>query len=616
MGRLKVDENNAGLVESLHANCAKWPKTPQLVRELTENSIRAVLRASAVKSGSLFKGEVIWSWCMVRNKKNNAWVRKLVICDNGPSMSVVEFGKFMDTLGGGYGEHGINSFFGLGAKIACLPLNKLGMIYICWQENEAPRAYRIFLNGKAYESEQLDWNTFKHEYKIDSTWQNKNDKHKPEIVKNSGTMVILCGNQEDEDTTEWETRGEQWIAKGLSTRYQHFPDGVRVKLRSPVTAKSGSHYNQTVFSQDKIRNEYCNIKGERTFNVGGVKGEVGYGIITGYKQGSHNRFFDIAGSVSVTFGDENYYYHKFDSEEGRALMRAYGVTAGLSRVILTIKFDSAQASIARNSLMINGDPIDPHAFAVEFANKLPKQLDEFIKEAHGKVKYSSICQKDNNLFSRFAELISTFGRGVIGRCGIKGSRGNTVNVGFRDYNGTGESRGESSGSSHEGTSARGESQTRGTQVSGTVSSKGVQRRGIPEIDLLLDTADSCGLPDSTFCDYQSVKGAEQFICNANYPKFADMIGKIQNHLPQVTRNDVYEKANYVLKEWYFESFLMSNIDCAEWDAVKSEYLSSKSLTDDFDKHRFTILKRIEDGLKKGRQAVIPLKSGSEESAAG
>src|ERR1019366_3737533 len=110
------------LLDRLARDCGEL----QFLRELTQNSIEAILRTPAKK------GEIVWDVDWV--SYDLAGVYKLSITDNGEGMTGDDMVKYINHLSssGTIQSHFTN--FGMGAKIAAITRNQAGLIYLSWHE--------------------------------------------------------------------------------------------------------------------------------------------------------------------------------------------------------------------------------------------------------------------------------------------------------------------------------------------------------------------------------------------------------------------------------------------------------------------------------------------------
>ena len=157
----------------------------QFARELTMNSIEAIIRA-AIK-----KGKIHWGIDRIYKKKYG--VEKLMIVDNGDGMTSSEMESHLGTLAidGGNKNHGEKGNFGVGGKISSLKQNPQGVVY------------KSKKNGKCFQMIISSKNGL---YLIDGPVKISN-KDVPEILRNakSGTSVTLLGKTKKENTARRKT---------------------------------------------------------------------------------------------------------------------------------------------------------------------------------------------------------------------------------------------------------------------------------------------------------------------------------------------------------------------------------------------------------------------------
>ena len=99
----------------------------QYLRELTQNSIEAILR-----SGS--PGEIVWDvdWTTY----DLEGVQKLSITDTGDGMTGEDMVRFINKLSSSVATQSLSGNYGVGAKIAAATRNPTGVLYLSWKQGE------------------------------------------------------------------------------------------------------------------------------------------------------------------------------------------------------------------------------------------------------------------------------------------------------------------------------------------------------------------------------------------------------------------------------------------------------------------------------------------------
>src|SRR6266567_3708578 len=98
----------------------------QFLRELTQNSIEAILRTPDKT------GEVVWDVDWVTYDLEGIY--KLSVTDNGDGMTGPDMEKYINHLSSSGGIQAHHANFGVGAKIAAATRNQAGLIYLSWRD--------------------------------------------------------------------------------------------------------------------------------------------------------------------------------------------------------------------------------------------------------------------------------------------------------------------------------------------------------------------------------------------------------------------------------------------------------------------------------------------------
>jgi hypothetical protein len=354
--------NMGQLLERIGGDCAPL----QFVRELTENAIQAI-EALPGKSG-----EIVWDIDAASTLNGR---RKLAIIDTGIGMSGPEMVDYINQLSSSMHDIALDENYGIGAKIAAATRNHQGLVYLSWKEGQGAMIHlwkdpqtldyglrRLALPDGRYES-----------------WAPVEDSLKPPQIADHGTVVILLGNQENEDTAQAPAEAavpSHWIARYLNTRYFRFPEGVTVRARD-FEEKAGL---RTVTGMQDWFTRYSSQHGSVTLSAatahwwilddrGGVKGP------SAYVEGGH---------VAALFGDEIYEM----TNQGRAsyaTLSSFGVIFGQSRVVIYVEPRSApgymvRTNAARTHLIINRQPLPWADWASEFRSKMPAEIRSMMEE--------------------------------------------------------------------------------------------------------------------------------------------------------------------------------------------------------------------------------------------
>jgi hypothetical protein len=206
------------------------PKT-MMLRELVMNAIEAAAKGPVGRRMVEIKGKTV-AEC--------GDTRKLTIWNTGPGMTSTELDHICDLAASLGKDMALEGNFGMGAKVASLPSNTLGMRYRSCRDGMVSQVIlgkREGIYGKIWVpvddsfeevvdvSEQV---REEGEYRLDEDW----------------TEVVLFGNRPDQDTVADPYDGDpkqdrQWITTYLYHRFYSLPEGVEVFLHEGTHPRDG-----------------------------------------------------------------------------------------------------------------------------------------------------------------------------------------------------------------------------------------------------------------------------------------------------------------------------------------------------------------------------------------
>jgi hypothetical protein len=223
--RLRVDDE-AFLVASLIERCPKV----MMLRELVQNAIDAAVLAPAGEGRvELFAIE-------------GDGTRKLAIRNTGPGMDANDLFRMGDLAASLGKVHALDGNFGMGAKVASLTSNRLGLRY------RSCRGFRVHemtlgerggvygrirradpLTGRLMDVLDVTGTALTQGLPLDRDW----------------TEVVLLGNHAAQDTVSDPFDGDpmpgtDWIATGLYYRFLRIPGGVELMLHPGLHRQPGA----------------------------------------------------------------------------------------------------------------------------------------------------------------------------------------------------------------------------------------------------------------------------------------------------------------------------------------------------------------------------------------
>lgn len=214
------------------------PKT-MMLRELVMNAVEAAAKAPEGKRVVDIKGKAV-AEC--------GGARKLAIWNTGPGLSSAQLDHICDLAASLGKDMALEGNFGMGAKVASLPSNTLGMRYRSCRDGVVSQVIlgkREGVYGKlwvpveddAFEevvdvSEQVRG---EREYRLDEDW----------------TEVVLFGNRVEQDTVADPYDGDpkqdrQWITTSLYHRFYELPPGVEIYFHEGTHPRDGRRQFKTI----------------------------------------------------------------------------------------------------------------------------------------------------------------------------------------------------------------------------------------------------------------------------------------------------------------------------------------------------------------------------------
>jgi hypothetical protein len=371
---LPLTVHNMGfMLDRLGMDCAPL----QFLRELTQNSIEAILRTPA-KSGEI-RWDVDWN----RLDLAGDGVYKLAVLDTGDGMTGPEMVKYINQLSSSMQQQSFQGNYGIGAKIAAATRNHAGLIYVSWKDGQGAviHLWRDPTTG------QYGLRQFEHPNGTFAHWLPIEDSVKPEPINDHGTMVVLLGNREEEHTIkapDGTPSPSRWIAKYLNTRFFHFPKSVTVRAREGwENPRSDKDRNllRTISGQEAYLREHATDSGTVSLTSAQARWWV---LRDEHALTQNSGFVNSSGHTAAVFRDELY-----EVETGRAgvaRLQQFGVILGYNRVVIYVepnpqKGEELTTNTARTHLLINSEPLPWADWAEEFRDKIPRGIKELIEEA-------------------------------------------------------------------------------------------------------------------------------------------------------------------------------------------------------------------------------------------
>lgn len=383
--------NTTFIVEKMGAECSPL----QFLRELTENAI------DSIEVTPKRKGEVRWE--VARKYLEGTGYFKLAVVDNGVGMTGEDMIKYIKKLFSSSREQSRYGNFGVGAKFAALPRNPEGLLYLSWKDGVGYTAqlWRDQDTGK-YGLRRWDLK--------DGTveeWSYVTDDAKPDLITDNGTMVVLLGKSDKDDTMQAPPGApmpSRWVLRYLNTRYFQFPAGITVRAQEGWEKPDGDKHNflREVQGQGPWLDKFGKSKGVVQLSTAKAHWWVlkeGVDDDSGHNAGG--------GHVAALFQDE--LYEMVTGRAGVARLQGFGVIFGCNRVVLYLEPDDVdgqrvEANTARTHLICNGEPLPWSEWAAEFRDALPQPIAELMEEISAKSSSSDHHAAIKERLKRMREL--------------------------------------------------------------------------------------------------------------------------------------------------------------------------------------------------------------------
>ena len=365
----------AFLVDRLYQDCSPL----QFLRELTKNAIEGIVRLNGTE------GEIRWDVDWNRFDLTNGTVSKLCVIDTGCGMSGPEMVEYINKLSSSINQQSKTGNFGVGAKISTAPANPEGILYLSWIGGKGSmiHLYRDATNN-IYGLRRFPNGEF---------WQSVSNDIKPEPIKDHGTMVVLLGEDEAQDTVRAPARAKmprKWVLRYLNERFYRFPEKINVKAREGWDLPRGDKHNflRTVGGMADWLSSSSQTRG--SVRLAQSKSTAHWWIIRSDVD-LNSGHYPPSGHVAALYQDE--LYQMVSGPAGYARLQSFGVIFGCERVVIYLEPDNEKSqevtsNTARTHLLINNEPLSWAEYAAEFRENMPEELDAFQNEIGQKAQHS------------------------------------------------------------------------------------------------------------------------------------------------------------------------------------------------------------------------------------
>lgn len=358
--------NTGFMLDRLGQDCAPL----QFLRELTQNSIEAILRKPDPS------GQIIWDVDWPEFDLSNGERIKLCLIDNGVGMTAEEQVRYVNQLSSSVHQQSHDGNFGVGAKIAAATRNHEGLIYLSWREGKGSmiQLWRDPETGEyGLKQHEVGPGSFMHVATIEDTV-------KPKEIGDSGTKVILLGNEPYQNTMlppPGARTPSKWIVRYLNTRYFKIPEGIQIRVRegweNPRTDKDRNLLRRVIGQA-----AYLESHSEASGVLDLVDARAHWWILKDDSSlTSHSGVSASSGHVAALFSNE--LYDVKEANAGYARLQLFGVYFAYNRVVIYLEpLPSGDVKIlantARTDLLMNNEPLPWTEWAAEFRDRMPEPI--------------------------------------------------------------------------------------------------------------------------------------------------------------------------------------------------------------------------------------------------
>ena len=386
-------DNTGFLVERLGEDCEPL----QWVRELTQNSIEAILRLTDTESG-----EIVWD--VDDHYQALMGVRKLCIIDNGVGMSAGDQLKYINRLSSSSSLQAVDRNFGIGAKIAGVTRNPEGLMYLSWQQGVGSHLVLwrdpVSLN---YGARYLDTGpNGEAQYVIEVS-----DDVKPKIISQHGTKVTLLGSSSDSDTflpPAGARYASKWLRRYLNTRYFAIPERVSVRVREGITADNPENWTLRRATGQKHFLDN-NTESSGFVELDGAKAHW-WILNSGDSLASNFGHYANSGHVAALY--QNELYELAEGPSASAMLQRFGAVMGFDRVVIYVEPDPDKSKItantARTLLLSNNERLPWTYWSRQFRDNLPSEIEDLMADISKDTEHKSHRDAIKERIKKYKEM--------------------------------------------------------------------------------------------------------------------------------------------------------------------------------------------------------------------
>ncbi len=407
--------NSGALVKRIYEGASPFA----FVREFIQNALDA--NATRIEIGPDFVG------LKTALDMGEPPVYKLMFSDNGDGIPRSKMKTLLNNLSSSGRSMAADANFGIGAKVAALPWNPYGIVFMSWTDKEEGMVRLFRRSDGNYGLFRYDESDETLDRFVDLT--TPPEAYRQNWQKASGTSVVLLGSDQNEDTIfgpPSQQAGIYALMQLVNDRYFKFPEGVEVWVTQFETVtKSKWPKNKSEAKRLKANgsfhflDKYSDDCG--TVKIDGAKIHWWWHSNWSNDSTNANPVVSNPGYVGTLYNNELYdvvrrqKYSREKSKSNLGLLAMYAKFGILWQEVwknVTILVEPDQYSdkhpegvmpdLARGRLkMANGDDLPWDEWGKAFADKMPEVIVNALdKAADGNVVEINIEAKMKEFFMR------------------------------------------------------------------------------------------------------------------------------------------------------------------------------------------------------------------------